>query len=440
MNYQCSICENNREFVLPEEIIAAAQNENLVLFCGAGISTEGKGVMPTSLYEDVRNELNIGNENPTFSDLMQKYCDKPDGRRKLMNKIKARFDYIHSFPELERSATNFHRELADIYQIRTIITTNWDTYFERFCGATPITTPDDVVFWDEKSRFVIKIHGSIDNLGSLIMTHDDYIKCYDSSKNGIIWAELKVLLTTKTIVFVGFSFGDEDFNQIIDHLREEMGELYPHIYIITLDDSFQKKIQYKNATIINTSGAFFIQKLKDELAKYDFLTNLSSCGKVNVALEIMNEFHKQISGIYSEGHSCSAYTLAYQDGVIHAWERYLQNRTGDYCKPGYISLFVNNYEKLVQKYEDVGDYWNASYYRGYIEGLIFIGVCDKEDDALSFFPFFYLPSVDDYLSSYEEYIDRLKIVSACSSKYVSYAKELYQKNSGKELVLHHPPY
>lgn len=46
-------------FELPEEIIEAAIEGNLVLFCGAGISTEGKTVLPYSFYESIKNELEI---------------------------------------------------------------------------------------------------------------------------------------------------------------------------------------------------------------------------------------------------------------------------------------------------------------------------------------------------------------------------------------------
>ena len=43
MNCNCAICQNNLPFTMPDEIISAARQGNLVLFCGAGISTEKKG-------------------------------------------------------------------------------------------------------------------------------------------------------------------------------------------------------------------------------------------------------------------------------------------------------------------------------------------------------------------------------------------------------------
>ncbi|GAA0180429.1 hypothetical protein SH2C18_31220 [Clostridium sediminicola] len=37
----CKICSNNHKFDLPIEILEAACKDNLVIFAGAGISTEG---------------------------------------------------------------------------------------------------------------------------------------------------------------------------------------------------------------------------------------------------------------------------------------------------------------------------------------------------------------------------------------------------------------
>lgn len=105
---------------------------------------------------------------------------------------------------MERAATKFHRELAELYFIKTIITTNRDAYFEECCAATPITTPEDYIFWNENERCVLKIHGSINNLGSIIATEDDYTKCTESLEKGIIGSTLKTIMARCTVVFIGF--------------------------------------------------------------------------------------------------------------------------------------------------------------------------------------------------------------------------------------------
>ena len=40
---KCAYCDD-RAFEIPKDIIEAIKNENLVIFAGAGISTEGKNV------------------------------------------------------------------------------------------------------------------------------------------------------------------------------------------------------------------------------------------------------------------------------------------------------------------------------------------------------------------------------------------------------------
>lgn len=76
-------------------------------------------------------------------------------------------------------------------------------------------------------------------------------------------------------MFIGFSFGDEDFSQIINYLREEMGDIFPHIYIVTLDETLKDRLAYKNSTSIVTSGTFFLHQLKLQLIEKGIIKNHS---------------------------------------------------------------------------------------------------------------------------------------------------------------------
>lgn len=439
MECECAICKNNKEFDMPEEIIEAACNGDLVLFCGAGISTENRLVLPITFYESIKKELEIDGNDLSFSELMELYCNQPNGRKKLLKKIKERFRYIKSFPEIERQATMFHSELKDIFQIRTIITTNWDTYFEEYCDAIPITIPQDFAFWDDETRFVLKVHGSIDNLSSVIATKDDYDKCYKQLQNGIIGATLKNILATKTVVFIGFSFGDDDLNMIINYLRNELGDLYPHIYYVTLDENLKDRLEYKNSTSIVTSGFYFIHTLKEILVQKDLLCNTSSKSVVSAAYETIEMLHSKISEINLKDYPCAVYTLAYQDGVIHAWERYLNNNNGEYNRPNHVLRLIQAYEEIVNERMSDGDYWDGSYFEGYMEGLTLIEVCEKAPELIKEFPFLYLPNAKRSLESYDIYFNELERVSKGRGKYVMYAKSLV-KNKAGDLVVHHPPF
>ena len=437
---ECSMCKSNKPFELPIEIIEAAQKNELVLFCGAGISTEGKQVLPFSLYDLIKNELNAEDEDISFSQLMQLYCDKPDGRKKLLKKIKERFDYISSFPEIERRATAFHQELSIIYQIRTIITTNWDTYFEDYCGATPITIPDDYAFWDDSSRFVLKIHGSINNLSSIIATTSDYEEQFTKFQNGIIGSTLKHILATKTVVFIGYSFRDEDFNQIIKYLNNEMGEIYPHIYVVTLDEAIYQHLNYKNASYIITSGTYFLHKLKLSLIELGEIINSNLIPKLSYLLDKICNLHTKISSIDIHLNPEVIFTLSYQDGVIHAFERCLKKyKTGEYCQPFKLNKIAQKYEILIQKWHEKNNFWEEAYYEGYLNGLTLIGIIEKNYNLVDDFPFFYLPNAKVPLTTYDIYMEELYRLSGNRGKYANYARK-FIKNIKSNLIVHHSPF
>lgn len=426
---------------MPDEIIDAAQEGQLVLFCGAGISTENKNVLPVSLYNDIQRELKILDNSLSFSELMQKYCDLPNGRRKLLKKIKERFEYIHSFPELEYDATIFHRELAELYFIKTIITTNWDMYFEKYCAATPITIPEDFVFWDENERCVLKIHGSISNISTIIATKDDYTKCAENLQKGIIGATLKNILANRTIVFVGFSFGDEDFAQILEYLRTDMKDIFPHIYIITLDDQISTKLNYKNSTYIVSDGTYFIHKLKSIFKEKKLIENCGTVPIVETANDAVERIHQKISHIDFRKYPCVIYCLAYQDGIMHAFDRFIQLYSkGDYNIPGKISASARTYSQIVQKCLDAENYWDEAYYEGYLNGLIFIASCEENQDIIKEFPFLYLPNSKRVINSYDVFLKELKRVTRRADRYHKRAVSITEKLREQDIVVHHPPY
>lgn len=71
----CLDCRNNIPFELPQPILNACLEGKLVIFAGAGISTEGRNVFPFTLYDDLKAELNIKSEIP-FPTLMTRFVEK----------------------------------------------------------------------------------------------------------------------------------------------------------------------------------------------------------------------------------------------------------------------------------------------------------------------------------------------------------------------------
>src|SRR5438445_5905145 len=82
---QCDICKHYHTFQLPDDILDAAKDNRLVVFAGAGISTESPSVLPLSFYDEIAFELGLNPKDITtsFPELMSQFCKQPNGRRKL---------------------------------------------------------------------------------------------------------------------------------------------------------------------------------------------------------------------------------------------------------------------------------------------------------------------------------------------------------------------
>ena len=100
-------------FDIPQHLLKALQDERLVVFAGAGVSTERESLLPDTFYDDVKSEVD-DEAGLSFGELMSRFCDRPDGRSQLLLKARNRISYIVSHPELYKNATHFHRELATV--------------------------------------------------------------------------------------------------------------------------------------------------------------------------------------------------------------------------------------------------------------------------------------------------------------------------------------
>lgn len=439
-NCECAYCKNMKAFNLPDELIEAAERGDLVIFAGAGVSTEARTVYKYTLYEDIKSELGIEG-NLSFSQLMSKYCESPNGRIKLLHKIKSRFDYVTSFPELARTASSFHRELSTLFQINNIITTNWDDLFEKYCGAIPIVTSEDFVFWDLPERKVLKIHGSINNYGSIVATEEDYNKCYEKLNSGLIGSSLKIMLATKYVVFVGYSFGDEDFNRIHNSLIKEMNGLMPHSYIVTLNESAVERFKDMNLTPIITDATYFISSLKNSLSNNKHFISDDIYEKVAYMLYRVKDEHTKLSNAFNiKEHPEVVFSLYYQDGLIHAFERVLAlKKTGHYSHSCNITKAIQAYDEWRKKKLKGRIYHDVAYIDGYMNGLTFLLMNEEDQRHLHLYYLFGYDYIIETLDEYAKLADKANKLHKSAYKYaLKIVSEV--TNESNEIVFHHTPF
>lgn len=313
---------------------------------------------------------------------MSKFCERPDGRAELVRKIRDRLKYHESFEGLYDRCVEFHRALRPLHFIDTVITTNWDVYFEKEADYEPFVFDADMAFWDIAQRKVLKIHGSITNFGSIVATDADYKISLDRLRIGPIGAQLKAIMSTKTIIYIGYSLRDENFRQIFTDLKDMMGAMMPHCYFVSpyLPADTESSI-FSSMTFIKTDGAYFLSQLREIFSETFRITRDIAFERCNKMLLVTYKAHKRVANAFAKKPNAALfYSLAYQDGLIDALERITHRRTkGEYYHLCRVQRLCQSYGQIVKSRCKAADYWDASYAQGYQNGMLLILAGSEEE-------------------------------------------------------------
>lgn len=241
-----------------DTIARAYDSRNLVFFLGAGASKHYAPLLPgwAELMEDLLNQVGLGNPShlteingligakryPLAAEAIKQYAftnslDKDiDIDRVVARIIRQR---------IERSTANPLLHLAILDFSMPIFTTNYDAILELLLEKyqpssyrrTAITYQDEADAaeylnpWATQESFVFKLHGSIDRTQHLILDERDYANFYFRAYWPASLQLLRHTLTTKMVVFVGFSLSDPEINFI---LREatRYASSYQHLALL----------------------------------------------------------------------------------------------------------------------------------------------------------------------------------------------------------------
>jgi hypothetical protein len=396
-------------------------------------------VLPWTFYEEIHRALGMPEaDTPAFPKLMSIYCKRPDGRRELMERLRARLLYIRSFPELYWTATRFHRELSTLFYVDTYLTTNWDDYFERECGATPLVNAADFAFWNARGRKVFKLHGSVSNFGSVVATDSDYRRAQRQLQRGSIGAALKLMLATKTVVYVGYSFSDYDFLSIHRYISGELKGISPAAYIVSLDRSSEERFKGLGLTPIFTDAAHFVRVLKQHLQADGHSLPDGRLDAIPFALARVTSEHGRLHDAFDVMTRPEViYCSAYQDGLIHAFERILaRSHAGEYSHRCEISQQLRKYGSIRSENVRAGRYVDVAYIDGYTNGLTYL-VAD--DEGRSYLPFYFVYGLTKQPATLSQYQKALRTNANRHKRATALAERTVREKLGPGDVLHHAP-
>ncbi len=162
------------------------------------------------------------------------------------------------------SSTIIKKELQEISllknKVSAVITTNYDNFIENYIldkNYTVFTRQHEMFSKDSYNvSELYKIHGSIDDANTIIITKEDYAQFNESRK--LFIAKMLTLFTESPIIFLGYSFTDENIRQIVvDFLncltQEQLETISDNFIFITYKKDEQELIEIKR-TIITEKG------------------------------------------------------------------------------------------------------------------------------------------------------------------------------------------
>lgn len=235
------------------DFLVSIDEKRAAIFAGAGLSVGAGFVDWKGLLRDIANEigLDVDKEQDLIS-LAQYHYNEFGGRSKLNKKILKVFTDDVDFTE--------NHQILSRLPIDTFWTTNYDNLLERSLekynkivdikhekSQLPNSKP-------KRDAIVYKMHGDAEHSADAIITRDDYEKYFQTHEPFI--NALRGDLTTKTFLFIGFSFNDPNLEYALSRVRLNYGDNSSHHYC------FIKEISRED---FESKADFDYQKRRQEL-------------------------------------------------------------------------------------------------------------------------------------------------------------------------------
>lgn len=259
-----------------ERIFELIRKEEVVLFVGAGMSLyagypSGVKLAETlfnNLTADIQNEVSFTTDLPKLAEEI--YNIKGGNKNYIFEILKKEFQKVPS-------STETHELLAKIPQIKTIITTNYDTLLESTNkNLEVIRKSSDYPIANPKKQWLFKIHGDLLDTNTIILTNSDYNNYFVNDKEDtVFWNAVKDKLAANHILFVGYSMEDSTISVIIEKILNELGENRKELFFVapSISQPKLKFLQRKGIEYIEATGEELFKEINEDL-KYNYLPGL----------------------------------------------------------------------------------------------------------------------------------------------------------------------
>lgn len=223
-------------------IFNAKENDNLVIFIGAGFSKFSNSntvEFPSwgELIDSFKEDLGISGDGYDYLKIAQLYYLRY-GEYRLYEKLKI------SIP-LNGESSEFHKMVFDLNP-KYVITTNWDNLLEKTVEENgliyDIVKSDIDLVKSTIPRKVVKIHGSLDS-HNIVFKEDDYLNF--SSNSPLIENFIKHILSTSTVLFLGYSYSDSNLKMLSKWIEKQSSSSPPR-FLLSIYNNEIDALYYQN--------------------------------------------------------------------------------------------------------------------------------------------------------------------------------------------------
>lgn len=202
-------------------LAAEAASGQLVLFIGAGVSASAGLPLWHQMLTRLATDAGFDEAERASLDGLHLL----DQARLIEDRLRRRGTEIADrvLDQLKSHRYGLSHGLLACLPVDQTVTTNYDLLFEQASEAAgrPVAVlPAEPTA--EHSRWLLKLHGSIDDPEEIVVTRQDVLRY--AGRRAALAGIVQSLLITQRMLFVGFSMSDENFHRIADDVRRSLGE------------------------------------------------------------------------------------------------------------------------------------------------------------------------------------------------------------------------
>jgi len=257
---------------IPEELVSSIITQKCALFVGSGISINSGGASWEDLIIHLKNKFNydspLENSFQIVSDLKKRV-----GRTPIYQEVQNRLKDVKLVsPVVEITRLPWYLTFTTNYDI-SLETALRDHQQTAVC--TIVTGNEFELTGLQTQQYCVKLMGSIDiadgQPGHMILDRGDLEVAYEERSR--IFDILATHAARLTFLFIGYSFNDEIFLEIIDKLSNRIGTPQKKYYAV-----FKERPDEKKMYLLNQYGIIpiiadiddFCKSLNDVVSIHDF--------------------------------------------------------------------------------------------------------------------------------------------------------------------------